>query len=342
MLPFRILLASLALFLLPALTQAQALDLYEGEAPVSGQGEGERNAALPAAMGQMLVRLTGDPDIGFDPSVRQLLSDAPRMLQRFRYRQQTEVRDGLPQSRSYLVARFDPAQVDTALAASGVAVWLPPRPQPLVWLAIDDGSGPRLLGAAQSGVVVALSQRAAQRGLVLRYPDADEEEAALVGSVLGGRLDTLQSASERYGEFTLLLGRLQREASGWRVHWSAVERGESIDARSASSADSGELLALGADVLADALARRYRIVAGGEVERVRVSVRGLAPPDDYARVMAYLQRLPGVQRVSPSLARGDSLELELDVAGGLAQLERLVALGRLLQFSGSGQFDLRR
>lgn len=344
MLMFRFPWLLLILLLLPLPALAQAIDLYEGEAPVAGQGEAERSAALPAAFGQMLMRLTGDPDIAFDPAARGIVSEAPRLLQSYRYRQQMEVRDGLPQTRNWLVARFDPAQVDTALASAGIAVWLPPRPQPLVWLAIDDGSGARLLGSSQAGAVAALSASAMQRGLSLRFPAADSNEAGLVSAVLAGRTDELVAASERYSAPVLLIGTLQRSGAGWRVEWSALDAGLRIASRSGTNAQAAELLAMGGELLAGALAARYRIVSGGQLERFEVRVAGLQPPNDYARVMAYLQRLPGVQQVSPMQADGDVLRLQLQVAGGLQQLERLIRLGQLLEPSqaGAAEFILKQ
>lgn len=341
---FRCLCLLLALTFLAAPVWSQAIDLYEGEAPVSSQAESERVAALPAAMAQMLIRLTGDPDIALEPTARALMDDAPRLMQRFRYRQQNVVRDGLPQMRTWLVARFDPEQVDAALSRANVAVWLEPRPQPLVWLVIDDGSGPRLLGAAQAAVVAGLNQQAAQRGFGLRFPGADAAESELVGSIMAGRVDPLREASERYSSSVLLIGRLLRDGSGWRAHWTAVEGGEVLDTRSASGAHSGELLMLGADMLADALAGRHRMVSGGEAQQLNVRLTGLSPPADYARVLVYLQRMPGVQSVRPLQASGDALQLELVIAGGLNQLERLVEQGGVLQVagSGSGEFSLRR
>ncbi len=334
----------LALSLIPALAKSQAIDLYEGEAPVSSLEDAERMAALPAAMAHMLIRLTGDPDIALVPSARALMNDAPQLMQRFRYRQQTVVRDGLPQTRTHLVARFDAAQVDAALSRANVAVWVAPRPQPLIWLVIDDGSGARLLGAAHAAVVAGLNQQAAQRGLDLRFPGADVAESDLVGSIMAGRVDPLHEASERYSASALLIGRLLREGSGWRVHWTAAEDGEVLDSRSAAGAHSGELLTLGADMLANALASRHRMDSGGEAQQLRVHLAGLAPPNDYARVFVYLQRLPGVQSVRPVQATGDVLQLDMVIAGGLAQLERLVERGAVLQVAskGSGEFSLRR
>lgn len=334
----------LLLLILSGPLLAQALDLYEGEIAVGSQSAAERESALPAALGQMLVRLTGDPGIASDPVAQGLMQDAAGLLQRYRYRQQVEVQDGLPLSRTFLVARFDTARVDAALAAAGIAVWLPPRPQPVVWLVIDDGSGPRLLGAAQSSAVAALSQRAGQRGLQLQFPQAEAGEQTLLGDIAAGRGEFLGEASETYASRVWLLGSLMRGSEGWRVRWSAYEEGEVLRSTTSADTDAASLLRQGADLLADALAARYRIAAGGELERIRIALEGLAPPDDYARVMAYLQRLPGAQRVQPVLAEGERLSLEIDLPGGLAQLERLIALGRVLApiEAGSGRFQPRR
>lgn len=322
---------------------AQGIDLYEGEIPVAGQGAEERTAALPGAMGQMLVRLSGDATVAADPALRPLLDQAGALVQRYRYRQQVEVQGGLPVNRTWLVARFDPARVDAALAAAGVAVWLPPRPRPLVWLVIDDGSGPRVLGAAQAAAVSALAARARQRGLDLRYPGLDAQEQGLMSAIWTGRVEVLAEASARYDAPALLLGRLQRQGEGWNARWKAVEGGRALQSIEVRDAQAQTVLAQGADLLADALAARYRLVAGGAVESVRIALLELAPPDDYARVMAYLQRLPGMQSVQPQRADGQRLEIDLQLAGGAARLERLIALARMLEPAGAPlEYRLRR
>ena len=56
---------------------------------------------------------------------------------------------GAPTFGTTLVVRFDEEKVDDLVDTLGLPVWPQPRPKPVLWLAIDDGSGPRLVGLTQ-------------------------------------------------------------------------------------------------------------------------------------------------------------------------------------------------
>jgi len=79
--------------------------------------------------------------------------------------------------------RFREDDVDAVAAALGLPVWPDPRPKPVMWLAIDDGSGPRLVGLQQNNVARPTLQRAIERGFRLGLPtgNAAEQAAVVVG-----------------------------------------------------------------------------------------------------------------------------------------------------------------
>src|SRR5436190_1877219 len=75
---------------LPGETRAQDVALYTGEAPVQSQDEAERARALPQALTQALVRVSGDGGIGADPALAPKLEQAPALMRQYSYRQVTE------------------------------------------------------------------------------------------------------------------------------------------------------------------------------------------------------------------------------------------------------------
>ena len=89
---------------------------------------------------------------------------------------------GAPTFRTTLVVRFDEDQVNGLAGALGLPVWPQPRPKPVVWLAINDGSGPRLVGLPQSNAARPMDQRpgttrrrrraAARNGAGDHHPDS--------------------------------------------------------------------------------------------------------------------------------------------------------------------------
>src|SRR3546814_12300243 len=100
------------------------------------------------------------------------------------------------------------------LAQTGIATWLGPRPRPQVWLAIDDGSGPRLVGASQANAVAALSAEARARGLDLRFPDNPALSDAGLRAAWNGDTDAADALLGGADAQVQLLGRLYRAGGG--------------------------------------------------------------------------------------------------------------------------------
>lgn len=313
---------------------AQDIELYEGEVAVASQSEAAREAALPQALAAALVRLTGRADIGSDPAVAGELSRADQLLRQFRYRQDVDPRQP-GTALTMLVARFDRAGVDALLALAGQRVWPSPRPVPVVWLAIDDGRGPRLLGSAQARAVVALTRRAVERGLRLSYPllDLEDQQQVSVASFWAGNMAAARQASSRYQSRVSLLGRLYRSGSGWTAEWSLFDGDQRLGQTTRSAPDAATVLAEGADLAADLLSSRFAaaVTEGGQAGSFAVRISGLRSAEDYARVLDYIGRLSVVREARVRGASADVLELELDLRTGLAGLRQLVANGQTLQ-----------
>ena len=327
---FRFLCCVLALAAGAAL--AQDAELYEGEVVVPNQSDAARAEALPSALAAALVRLTGRADVEEDPAVTPELAQAQNLLRQFRYRQDLDpAQPGSAQT--VLVARFDRDGVDALLALAGQRIWPSPRPVPVVWLAIDDGRGPRLLGSAQSRVVSALTRRAAERGLRLSYPLLDlEEQQIAVAPFWAGDSAAARRASARYQSRVSLVGKLYRSASGWTAEWALYDGEQRLGDTTRSAPDAPSVLAEGADLAADLLSSRATVAVAdaGPPGRFPVSIAGIASAEDYARTLAYLGRLSVVRGTRVLGAEEDRLLLELDLRSGLSGLRQLVANGQTL------------
>ena len=314
---------ALAWLVVPA-AQAQAHGPYEGEVEVASQSDADRAAALPQALAQVLAKSGVSAQSGRD-------ADAARLLQQYRYRQDAQTVDGVPVRRLYLIARFDAAAIQRLLDGSGAVVVAPPRVQPILWLAIDDGSGARIVSQDAAAAVLPLTTRAGQRGLRLRLPawDAQDQSILYARDLAGEETYAVDTATRRYGG-PALVGWLRREASGWVADWRLRE-GESEIARWQSrDLQAAAVLAAGADGAVDALARRRNeVVLTGAAGRYRVVVQGLIGGADYARVLDALRRQSIVRAVEPRALEGDRLEMDLDLGAGVESLLLLLEGGVL-------------
>lgn len=323
--------------LLSSSVHAQDVALYEGETTVDSQSAEQRAAALPRALAQVLVKVSGDPAVVAAASGENALAGASALMQRYRYRQDTVMRNGVPALKTVLIAQFDQAAVDALIGSVGHTIWPSPRPQPLLWLAIDDGRGARLVGEAQASAVGSLVRRGGERGLGFTFPQGDLQDQTVAGAqaVWRGDVSAVRSGAARYGASSVLIGKMQRGAGGWNVEWTLLDGSSELRRWSSVDADATAVLAAGADGAASTLARRYaQDILTGDAGDYVVVISALQGADDYGRVLQYLQTLPIVQSVGLREVSDEGLVLDLSLRAGLEGLNRLIERGDVLRPDG--------
>ena len=312
--------------------RAGAQGVYDAEVPVNGQGEAERNSAFARALSVVLGKLSGDRSAAGRPGVGAELRNAKNYVASYDYRQdQGTSPTGAPTFRSTLVVRFTPAEVDSLMGALGLPVWPQPRPKPVVWLAIDDGSGPRLVGLPQSNAARPLLNRAVERGYKLGLPAGNAAEQALVGAIWRQDSAAVARASAKYSPPMQLLGKLYRaKAGGWVADWVFVDNGKILSKWTSKNADARGAMAAGADGAAEALMKRYgKRGSGGPSGTYRVIFTGIDSADDYLRLSAALQGMSVVRKITPVRASGSTLEMDLELLTGLSGFKRMLGDGPL-------------
>ncbi|MBP6781327.1 MAG: DUF2066 domain-containing protein, partial [Ottowia sp.] len=295
-----------------------ARGLYQAEVPVNGQGEEERQGGFARALGSVLAKLSGDRSAMSRPGVGAELRNARDYVEGYDYRQdQGTSPTGAPTFRTTLVVRFDEDQVNGLAGALGLPVWPQPRPKPVVWLAINDGSGPRLMGLQHANAARPLLNRAIERGYSLGLPAGGAAEQALVGAIWRQDTAAVARASARYSPPMQLVGKLYRNKGGWTADWVFVDAGKVLAKWSVSDADARRAMASGADGTADALVKRYgKRGSAGPAGTYRVLFAGIRTTDDYLRLTGHLQKMAVVRRITPVRASGDTLELDLELVSG--------------------------
>lgn len=327
--------AALAMPAAPVLAQAdlrtegdvaKAQGAYEAEVPVNSQAESDRAGGLARALGAVLAKLSGDRNVMARPGVPQALRNAGNYVDSYDYRQdQGTSPTGAPTFKTMLVARFRQDDVDGLVAALGLPVWPQPRPKPVLWLAIDDGSGPRLVGLQQSNAARSVLDRAVERGFRLGLPGGGAAEQALVGAIWRQDTAAVARASARYSPPMQLIGKLYRSGGGWAADWVFVDDGKVLSTWSTSDGDARRAMAGGADGAADALVKRYaKRVETGTPGVYRAVFTGIRSADDYLRLSAALQGVSVVRGIRPVRASGDRLEADLELLTGISGLNRML------------------
>lgn len=319
--------------------RASASGLYGAEVTVNNQSAGARGGALARGLLQVLTRITGDRAITSRPGVGDELRRAGDYVSKYDYRQDEGVGPtGAPSFNTTLVMQFDPAKVDGIISTLGLPTWPQPRPKPVLWLAIDDGSGPRLVGLDKSNAARPVLDRAVQRGYRLGLPSGNAAEQALVGSIWRGDTAAISRASAKYSPPMQLIGKLYRAGSGgWVADWAFVDNGKLLSKFTTSDTDARRAMSGGADGAADALIRRY--AKGGRPPsppgKFEVTFTGVNSTDDFMRLAAYLERSPVVKRATPLRATPDVLVYELELVTGVSGFAKSAARDGVLETAGA-------
>lgn len=330
-----------ALALLPAGTalaqrtegdRAAASGAYQAEVAVRNQTDGERDKAFARALAQVLGNVTGDRTAAQRDGMREELARADEYVDSYDYRQDEGVSaTGAPSFQTTLVVRFKQDDVDDLVSMFGLPNWPQPRPKPVLWLAIDDGSGPRLVGLGQVNAARSVLDAAKARGYALGLPAGNAAEQAAVGAIWRGDTAAIAALSKRYSPPMQLIGKLRRSPGGWTAEWTFVDNGKVLANWQNSNADARRAMAGGADGAADALFKRYaKASPAGSPGVYRIRVLGIRGADDYLRLAGYLDGISIVRRVAPASATPDALELDVELASGIANFARYVGRGSVL------------
>lgn len=314
--------------------RAGAQGVYDAEVPVNSQTEAERSNAFARALGMVLGKLSGDRNAAGRPGVGAELRSAKDYVASYDYRQdQGTSPSGAPTFRTTLVVRFSPSEIDSLASSLGLGIWPQPRPKPVVWMAIDDGSGPRLVGLNQANAARPLLSRAVERGYKLGLPTGNAAEQALTGAIWRQDTAAVARASAKYKPPMQLLGKLYRGKGGWVADWVFVDGGKVLSKWTVSDADARRAMASGADGAAEALMKRYaKRGTAGLAGTYRVIFTGIDSTDDYLRLSAALQRMSVVRKITPVRATANTLEVDLDLLTGLPGFKRMA--GRDGPFEG--------
>jgi len=210
----------------PAQASDASQNIYAGQAIVTGIDQRDRPRGLRLCLGQVLVNVSGDPNILLRPGAAAILAGAAGMVVTLNY---FDRMSGLPhhddqgtRDRPFtLTANFDPAKVAAALAALGETPRKGPRPTVFLAVQVD---GPAGDFALQDGPATgydmpelmraSLDDAAAQYKLRVSLPGS--ASAAPAGMMVKG---TLTWSDTDYGWIAAW------GAGG--VHWG--ERGVSFD-----------------------------------------------------------------------------------------------------------------
>ncbi len=304
-------------------------DLYMAEVLVVGENQTQLTKGAQAGLLQVLVRVSGTREVEKSILVARDLRNPEAYYYQYSYESTSrsfQIGDETIPAK-LLRIHFEPNAVAKLLRRAGFPVWGSNRPGVLLWLALSDADGRRIISETDtSEITVALLDQARLRGLPLLFPLLDLEDTASLSTaeIWGVFLGRIDEASRRYNPDSILTGRIQKDTVGrWSASWSYRIEGDwhQIDSV-AYSVD--EMVRTMVDKLANQLAEKYAIDSSRS--QVVLNIESVDSVEDYAALSQYLESLAPVLASFVVKVHEDVVEFRLSTEGQNEQLVKVIEL----------------
>jgi hypothetical protein len=303
-------------------------ELYQAAVPVPDRSEASKPAAFQAALGVVLVRVTGRRTAAEDATFAPLLGNARRYVQQYR-----EAQDGK------LWVAFDGGAIERWLAQNNQPLWGRERPSTFVWLTVPGGTQ---AGGTQAGSVItaedtsdiktAIDAAASQRGAPVMWPSTAELQRNHLdyGTVSSSSAGTLADIAHRAGSEGTLIGRAN--GAGATVRWTFLFQDRSSEFSGAP--------AEGIDRVADTYAGMFAV--SGAAAPVVIEISGVNDLKDYAYVQSYLESFAFISHVGVEALSGDVVRFRLTTRGGAGALQNALPSSGRLQAGSAAENGIQR
>lgn len=202
---------------LPGYASTQ-VDLFSAEVALSIGDSADEQRAREAGLQQVLVRASGDSNVGANPVVQKALHQSASFLSQISY--------GERAASKTLQMVFNPPQIKALLTKAQLPYWPAQRSSLVVWLVQEGRLGREVLWE-QSGseLVELLHQSAAERGLPVTVPVGDFQDVTRVTAtdLWGDFLEPVANGSARYAADAVLIVKIQNYGSRNRIRWALYD-----------------------------------------------------------------------------------------------------------------------
>lgn len=289
-------------------------NLTTGVVAVADRSDAGLEAALPQALNQVLVKISGNESIGSVPVVSQALVHAKDWMQGFSY-QNTDT--GLR-----LSVDFNKEPLYQLLRNTGQTIWGDDRPQTLFWVqVVPYGDAPTLL-VSDVRYTDQLQQAINARGLASMLPMGDlDDQSVLDQALVDPKPKLWLDLIERYGVQALCVTTIKEQAPGsWQASETLLYAGQSY--RWQQQGDSIDaLLGDAVDHVADTMANQLAVLQAKSLRaNMQLQVDGVENLQALQQVIASLRRLTPVDSLQLQSINGKSATLNAEIAGGDEQL----------------------
>ena len=291
-----ILIGLLACLPLPYAFAVKVKSLYQADIPVAAQTDDLKAQAVKDGFLEVLIKLSGDLQIGNNPAIKASLLRPDYYVQEISYSQPT------PDSSEYLLRiHYEPNDINRLLKKAGISYWGEMRPLILVWLAVTNkDQATEIIGNEMpDDTFTSMKQQSKRYGLPLIFPVMDVADVSQISpeDVTQVALPVLKEAAKRYAPDALLIGRMQQSSQGIESQWQLILNKEQWKWTITDKSPELVIASL-MNQISQTLSKHY-IVKAMDVPDVwlKVEVMNVTQKTDLSELLKYLKQLTPVQKV---------------------------------------------
>jgi hypothetical protein len=302
---------------------ADASHLYQIEISVAAGAEDSalREAAFQQAWEQVLIRVSGKSQVLMqNPDLKKL--NAANYVASYSYKAlEKPVLDLLPY---LLTINFQEDAVIEALKKANQAAWTGDRSALLVWIAVQDQQGSRLIGADSAELILkSIQNLAKKRGIPLVVPILDLGTLNQISAedVNNSNWDLIEKVSTPYQQGGTLLLQIAQNSDGTWVINTKLLLDHVTQEGTVTGSDENTLLVKALNTAMDAFANHYTALLSAPDNTVVFQINQISTLEQYAAVKDLLAHLSLVSRSQVLQVWPSAIRFTLQVKGDQAALQ---------------------
>lgn len=304
--------------------------LYQVEVSIVSQTEDIKEQAIQEGFAQVLMKVSGDPNILDNPLIRANVRRADYYVQDYSF--------SSPSTSSSLytiVINYSEPDVKRLLKKAGEQFWSDNRPLLLVWLAVTDQDNNTTIIDSESelNAFANMSHLGKKVGLPLIFPMMDVDDLSKVSDtdISNKSLDALNSAAQRYSPDGLLIGNVHVIDGGIDGDWELLVGDKKWDWSLTDASIEGMASGI-VNIVSQTLAKYYVVKNPGNVVSFKMNIKNVTHRQDLLAVMDYIKQISSVRKVKVAQVTSDQVVLSVLSRGDVATVKNNMAINKKLIF----------
>ncbi|MBV9576054.1 MAG: DUF2066 domain-containing protein [Gammaproteobacteria bacterium] len=312
--------------------------LYQADIPVVSQADDLREQAVKDGFLQVLIKVSGNPEIEKNPVIKYSLQKAAYYVQEYTYSLPTTT-----SSEYVLQVRYEPNDVIRLLKKAKITYWKESRPLILVWLAATtkDRETEIINNDATDDIFKIMKGQGKKYGLPLIFPLMDMKDMDLVSvdDVSHMTIPILKEATKRYAPDAILIGKLQENEATTESEWELVLHDKTWNFTIADQSTQNVIANLINQVRKTLESGHPKKVARAEgpTSWVNLEIANIVQRDDLQILVRYLEQLSLVRQVKLVQVANNNVELSVLVQGTRDVFEQTVLSNQHLSIQDTNE-----